>query len=101
MNNIQKEAAFYKAALLQTLGKTEYPPYLPYEIEVSKTVYGDCPFTFLQITPGRYVCKSNRFGAVSVKTDSGKYLGLKPGEYKILSWIKNKIEDNHENINSL
>ena len=73
------------------MGKTEYPPYVPYEIEVPKTVYGDYPFSYMQIIPGCYIFKSNKFGAISLKTVRGEFLGLKPGEYKILSWVKNKI----------
>jgi len=85
-NNFLKAAGYYKAAATRR-GK---PEYVPSRIMVNANVRGDFPFNDTWITAGEYDCDSNQHGAVSVKAENGRMLGVKVDEFDVLEWAVNK-----------
>lgn len=53
------------------------------EIHLSRTVRGDWPFgEGIVAEPGLYIASFNPQGAASVIASNGKWLGIKPGEFR-------------------
>lgn len=66
------------------------PLFLPELIRLLKTVRGECFWKDPVVArPGVYIADTNPWGAVSVKTDKGELLGIKPNECEVIEWIGN------------
>ncbi len=57
----------------------------PPKIRLNRRVSGDWPFSNVSVEPGVYQPYSNPYGALSVVTDNGKKLGIKPSEFEWIS----------------
>lgn len=62
------------------------PPFIPARVRLKQRVRGDLIFAHATVDAGEYDCESNRYGAVSVRADDGKMLGLRPTEFDVLAW---------------
>lgn len=71
----------------------ERPEFVPHKVQVLKDVRSDLPFINMGdrgfvVRAGEHECDSNPYGAISVKAENGKMLGIKPSEYEVISWVK-------------
>ena len=88
MDDKDKAIAYYRAGAQQgTTG--ERPPFVPLMVCVEHQVCGDFPFSDTIVRPGYHKCESNQFGAISVKAENGKMLGLKLNEFEPVEWVEN------------
>lgn len=76
---------YYKAAF-----EKRRPEYVPDVIKLPNLVASDWHEDGYHAEPGEHKCESNQWGALSVKTKSGKMLGIKPGEFEVISWRHNE-----------
>lgn len=59
-------------------------------VSLPKSVYGDPPFDNIKADPGVHRAYLNRYGAVSVASNDGSLLGIKPDEWdwcRKLDWV--------------
>lgn len=92
MSDEQKALAYYKAGLRQSKAQGGFPmpPYLPARVLVLRTVTADGPGGWdTRVSPGVHACESNKYGAISVVSNTGSLLGLRPNEFEVLEWIPN------------
>ena len=75
---------YYKAAF-----ERRRPDYVPDVIMLPASVRSDMPMRGYYAEPGEHKAESNQWGALSVKAANGKMLGIKPGEYEVISWRHN------------
>jgi len=52
-------------------------------------VCGEGPYQVVRAEAGDYDCTSNQYGAISVISNNGKQLGVKPAEFEPLEWVRN------------
>lgn len=71
-------------------GEWRKPAWVPSRVRLKKWVCGDGPFQRAEAAPGDHDCKSNRNGAVSVKSSNGSMLGLRLDEFEVLEWRENQ-----------
>lgn len=77
--------SYYKAGLLRLR-----PEYVPKLIRMQHLVRGDAPaYTHMRAGPGILDAVCNQWGAVSVRSANGQMLGLKPGEFEVVTWTRN------------
>jgi hypothetical protein len=91
MNETEKALNYYKTGALQT-GKAPWPKpqYVPDVVFIPVTVRADFePRTF--VSPGEYPVECNKYGAVSVKLENGKLLGLRLNEFDVIKWKENEL----------
>lgn len=89
VENTSHALNYYKTAALQSNhGSCPRPKYIPKRVLVLHTVSSDIPGG-PRIGTGEYDVECNPLGAVSVKTTSGKMLGLRLSEFEVLEWCKN------------
>ena len=75
------ESEYYKAIV-----EKRPPSWVPSMVRVPKEMFGDFPFYGAGIPAGDHPCECNRWGAVNVRDRAGELLGLKPGEFEVLTW---------------
>lgn len=66
------------------------PAIVPATIRLDADVRADsflvnCP-PDLRVTAGEHACSANRWGALSAIATDGREMGIKPGEYRVLTW---------------
>ena len=81
---VQKLAEYYKAG-------TEHrrPEWVPSKVVLGREVRGDMIFASTRVGPGIHECQCNQWGAISVKADNGKMLGIKWDECEIVELTAN------------
>ena len=89
MNDTEKALNYYKTGAMQTgRGLWPRPQFVPKKVLIPVTVRADLdPRIF--VSPGEYLVECNKYGAVSVKLESGTMLGLKLNEFEVLEWQEN------------
>lgn len=80
----EKALDYYRSGMLHLT-----PDYVPSRVRLIMVVCGDGPFCSTRAAEGEYPCTSNRYGAISITAENGKMLGVKPGEFIPVEWIKN------------
>lgn len=89
MTDQEKEIAYYKASACQSR-TGEKPPFVPSMVRLDTRVHDDWPNGHhLQVGPGDFPCECNQYGAVSVRAENGKMLGLRLDEFKPIAWREN------------
>lgn len=84
---LRAEASYYKHGVLKIR-----PQFVPDEIMVTATIFPlfhEGERNSYTIEPGKYKAKANQFGAVSVKSKNGEWVGVKLDEFYALSWREN------------
>lgn len=80
----EKALAYYKNGMLH-----EAPPFVPARVKLHCRVRGDGPFAGTFADAGEHDCRSNRWGAISVRAVNGQMLGVKPAEFDVVAWRPN------------
>jgi hypothetical protein len=76
---------------LRAARENRKPAWVPARVWLAGPVRGDYPIGHTTIAhEGEYECQSNRYGAVSVIAENGKWLGVKPSEFEVAAWRENK-----------
>lgn len=79
-------ADYYRAGM-----EKRAPKWVPSKVRLESTVRGDFPVGHQTVAAaGDHDCESNKWGAISVKGDDGKMLGLRPAEFEVLDWRVNE-----------
>mgnify|MGYP001560938788 CR=1 FL=1 len=87
--NLRKWQSYVQAIITQNLtGETKLPPFVPSRIRLVQMIHGDNSVR-TQAGPGVTDCRSNKWGAVSVKDENGKYLGVRPHQFEVVAWREN------------
>lgn len=86
MNNTEKALNYYRSAV-----EDKRPDFVPSRIRLPLRVTGDDFNQWMVAEAGDYDCESNQWGAVSVKTRTGRMLGIKPSEFEPLEWRDNTM----------
>ena len=86
LTDTEKALAYYKNGLLH-----EAPPFVPARVRLPARVHGDGPFAGTFADAGEHDCKSNQWGAVSVRATNGAMLGVMPAEFEVIGWRPNAI----------
>jgi len=89
MTNDQMALNYYKAAMSQRGNNPVKPEYVPKIIKLLRNIRSDMPFSIMIAKKDEYDADVNQWGAVSVNIN-GEYLGLKPDEFEVIEWCKNK-----------
>ena len=85
-----KAADYYKAGILQRQDLSRMPRYVPCRVRLDRRISGDWPIGHTsQAGPGEMECTTNKYGAVSVRAEDGKQLGLKLDEFEPIEWAEN------------
>jgi hypothetical protein len=81
-----------KALDYLTAGREQRAPsWVPARVMLVREVRGDFPIGHQAVAEANvYEAKCNRWGAVSVRASNGTQLGVKPGEFEVVSWRKNE-----------
>lgn len=85
---------YYQAGRTQNPYTTKWvqPDYVPETVYVECDVMSDLPSD--RVSRGlHYVARYNRWGAISVVGSSGKLIGLRPHEFRVISWQERKPEE--------
>ena len=85
---VQKLAEYYKAG-----AEHRMPEWIPSKIVISREVRGDMIFASTRVGPGVHECTCNGWGAISVKAENGKMLGIKWDECEIVELTANASID--------
>lgn len=98
-NDYGKDAAallMFQARALEymTAARTQCAPaWVPDRVMLAKPVRGDFPIGHNVVAEANvYTAQCNRWGAVSVRAPGGM-LGLKPGEFEVVSWRANEAAE--------
>lgn len=84
-NNEMKAIEYYRAALMK-----KRPKWVPSRIRLVKQVSSSIPgINQVGFEPGDYESTSNQFGAVGVKMQNGKSLGVRQDEFIPVAWVEN------------
>ena len=91
IRRLQKESDYYRGAFLQRgNGDWPKPKFVPSKILLTQRIAGDWPVGHdSQAGPGEIPCECNQYGAVSVKAENGKMLGVKLHEFTVVEWKPN------------
>ena len=81
---IQKLEEYYEAAAY-----SRQPKWVPSKIMIPREVRGDMIFAATRVGPGIHECSCNQWGAISVKAENGKMLGIKWNECEIVEFTAN------------
>jgi len=82
-----KALDYYRAVIEQRA-----PKWVPCRVLLECQVRGDYPIWHTTLAEaGEHDCKSNRYGAISVRATNGQMLGVKPAEFEPLEWRKNDV----------
>ncbi len=66
------------------------PRYVPERIRVLRRVVSEASFIFAgTVEPGLYFAECNQWGAISVASDIGRRMGIRPAECVVLSMAEN------------
>jgi hypothetical protein len=79
----EKALAFYRACYLK-----QAPDWVPDRIRLPSEVRGDFPIGHHAVAAAEEhpVAYCNKWGAFSIRAQSGELLGIKPGEYEVVVW---------------
>lgn len=91
IDSMMKALNYYKATAMQK-STGAMPIFVPSRIRLLKRISSDGEKT-TQAGPGSFICKSNRFGVVSVRAENGEMLGIKLHEFEPLEWVYNNYKD--------
>lgn len=85
---------FLQSALTQRIGahashRPVRPEFVPSQVRVTKTIRGGIPFSKVLVEPGIYACSHNQWGAISVHSNDGSLLGVKPDECVVQKMERN------------
>ena len=69
------------------------PAFVPSKIRIHNEVRGDMIFAATRVAPGIHECTCNGWGAISVKAENGKMLGIKWDECEIVEFTANTTVD--------
>ena len=81
---LQKLEEYYEAAAY-----SRHPKWVPSKVMIPREVRGDMIFAATRVGPGIHECSCNQWGAISVKADNGKMLGIKWDECEIVEFTAN------------
>lgn len=90
MTDQDKALNYYRSAL-----ERKRPDYVPSRVRLPATVRSDMPAFYaddvgLVAPAGDHDCRSNQWGAISVRAENGRLLGVKPAEFDVIAWRENK-----------
>lgn len=90
ISDMEKSLDYYRSGMMQRCAEARRPKYVPSRVRLTQRVTGDWPIGHgTQSGPGEYDCDSNQYGAVSIRAEDGKMLGLRPNEFEPIAWAAN------------
>lgn len=86
MTETEKALNYYRSAVEKIR-----PSFVPSRVRLKNLVAGDLPFHPMVAVAGEHACESNQWGAISVISNTGARLGLKPNEFEVIAWRPNVV----------
>jgi hypothetical protein len=89
LSDTEKALNYYRSAV-----ERRRPDYVPARVRLRTCVRSDHPLRDAEghgyfAGPGECECESNEWGAISVRAENGKRLGVKPIEFEVTEWRAN------------
>ncbi|RKX21671.1 MAG: hypothetical protein DRP45_12070 [Candidatus Zixiibacteriota bacterium] len=88
LSDYQKLWEYHKARVTLRCGVCAYPEYIPCRIRITRKI---TPYLNTVINPGEMICFANEYGDVYVLSSYGGRVNLKPIEFEVLKWKKNRF----------
>lgn len=86
---LEKALDYYRTAAAQMPRYNPKPNFVPKKIEIFLPIRSEESMYETLIQPGEYEAHCNKYGAVSVRGQKGKLIGVKLHEFAVLEWQEN------------